>query len=170
MCKTAQKNIGERYSYSGQCLIPPLQCWCGERQVWDQAMTVGVEDGGTNYLGETAVRLVFMQLLNLVHLFPNRWYALIQYVFSWGPVLNIGEPTVSAHTYILAIWTCRLTNIWFSWNPGGGWSEETGFSRFTVELVERRKGQQTTGIRYPSLLSKAGQYEYHPPCHYFSVN
>lgn len=69
---SAQKNIGERYSYSGQCLIPPLQCWCGERQVWDQAMTVGVEDGGTNYLGETAVRLVFMQLLNLVHLFPNR--------------------------------------------------------------------------------------------------
>ena len=73
----AQKNRGERYSHSGRCLIPPLRYWCGERQVWDQAMTVRVEDGGTNYLGETVVRLVLLQLLNLVHLFLNRWYALI---------------------------------------------------------------------------------------------
>ncbi|XP_068810393.1 uncharacterized protein [Struthio camelus] len=47
-----KKKRGERYSRSGRRLIPPLQYWCGERQVWDRAMIVRVEEGGTNYLAE----------------------------------------------------------------------------------------------------------------------
>ncbi|XP_025907774.1 uncharacterized protein LOC112958192 [Nothoprocta perdicaria] len=49
----SKKERGERYSRSGRRLILPLQYWRGERQVWDQAMIVRLEEGGTNYLTES---------------------------------------------------------------------------------------------------------------------
>uniref|UniRef100_A0A8C8SIY0 Mis18-binding protein 1 n=1 Tax=Pelusios castaneus TaxID=367368 RepID=A0A8C8SIY0_9SAUR len=47
---SVQKDANASYSRSGRRIKPPLNYWCGQREIVDHKLNVTIEEGGTNYL------------------------------------------------------------------------------------------------------------------------